>query len=363
MMDGYPSGTERLLREIASMDTGRVSLMEVCGTHTMAIAKSGLKTLLPDNIRLLSGPGCPVCVTPAEVLDAVLELAQRPDIVIATYGDMIRVPGSRKGVTLAALGSRGVRAEVVYSPVDGVEIAAAEPDRQIVFLGAGFETTAPGTAMAVKIADERKIKNFTVFSMLRLVEPALRALIADPVFNVNGFICPGHVATIIGEKGFRFLPDEYGLPAVISGFESEDILVSVYRLMRQIEEGRPGLENEYKRAVMPSGNPAAIAVMNVVFEPDSSLWRGLGQIPDSGLRIKDSFSSFDAQKRFGIEIKPSETRSPCRCGDVIKGQLRPEQCPLFGRACTPEDPEGPCMVSSEGACAAAYRYGDIWTDL
>ena len=345
-----------LLDAIRALELGEVRLMEVCGTHTMAIAKSGIRSMLPENIKLLSGPGCPVCVTPGAVIDAVLELSMRPDVTIATYGDMVRVPGSTPGDNLARRRALGAKIEVVYSPVDAVKIAAARPGEEVVFLGVGFETTAPGTAAAVLTAQEQGVKNFSLFSMLKTVEPALRALIASEGFNVQGFLCPGHVATIIGEEGFRFLPRDYGLPAVISGFEPEDILSSVYLLARQLAEGKPRVQNEYRRAVAKEGNPLARAVMEKCFVPRRDLWRGLGAIEKSGLALRDELAAFDAEKKFGVEYKAAARPTACRCGEVITGRLGPAECPLFGKRCTPEDPVGPCMVSSEGACAAYYKY-------
>lgn len=349
---------EEILRAIAALPLGRVNLMEVCGTHTMAIAKSGIRSLLPENVKLLSGPGCPVCVTPGEVIDAVLALAMDPKIIIASYGDMLRVPGSTPGDSLQRRRALGARVEIVYSPVDAVELAEQNPDKEVVFLGVGFETTAPGTAAAVLTARDRCVRNFSVWSMLKLVEPALRALMALPDFNVQGFLCPGHVATIIGEKGFRFLPEEYGMPAVISGFEAEDILLAVYLLLKQIAEGEPRLQNEYTRAVAPEGNTRAQLAMSTCFEPRTDLWRGLGEIPASGLGLRPVLRYFDAEKRFSVSL-PAARPTACRCGEVITGRLSPAECPLFGRRCTPEDPVGPCMVSSEGACAAAYKYQSI----
>ena len=349
----------RVLDAIRALEIGEVRLMEVCGTHTMAIAKSGIRSMLPENIRLLSGPGCPVCVTPGEVVDAVLELAMRPGVILATYGDMVRVPGSTPGDNLARRRALGAKIEVVYSPVDAVKLAEENPDREIVFLGVGFETTAPGTAAAVLTAKEKGVKNFSLFSMLKTVEPALRALIASEGFNVQGFLCPGHVATIIGEDGFSFLPRDYGLPAVISGFEPEDILLSVWALCRQLAEGKPRVQNEYRRAVAPNGNPLARAVMDKCFSPRRDLWRGLGAIDSSGLGLREEFSDFDAEKKFGVAYGGETKPTACRCGEVITGRLSPAQCPLFSKRCTPEDPVGPCMVSSEGACSAYYKYQSV----
>ena len=350
---------EEILEAIRRLDVGPVKLMEVCGTHTMAIAKAGIKSLLPEQVKLLSGPGCPVCVTPAELIDQVLELSTEPGLILASYGDMLRVPGSRPGDSLLRRRALGARVEIVYSPMDAIEIAKQNPDRQVVFLGVGFETTAPGTAAALLSAREQGVKNFSVWSMLKLVEPALRALMAMEGFDVQGFLCPGHVGTIVGERGFAFLPEEYGMPAVISGFEAEDILLSVYRLLRQIRERRPRVENEYTRAVSKNGNELAQRILREAFEPRADLWRGLGKIEGSGLGLKEELRDYDAQRRFGLTQLPAPKPTACRCGQVITGRLGPEGCPLFGKACTPEDPVGPCMVSSEGACAAAYKYSSV----
>ena len=339
-----------------------IRLMEVCGTHTMAIAKSGIKSLLPKNVSMLSGPGCPVCVTPPGVIDKILALAMLNNVIIATYGDMIRVPGSTPGDHLAYRRAKGAKIHVVYSPVDAVEIAVQNPEKEVVFLGAGFETTAPGTAAAVLTAQEKNIRNFSLFSMLKTVEPALRALIASDGFNVQGFLCPGHVATIIGEKGFAFLPHDYGLPAVIAGFEAEDILLAVYRLLCQIALHEPEIENEYTRAVSREGNLLAQKILAECFEKKPDEWRGLGMIEGSALKLTASLEEFDAEKRFSdilAEVPHACSQLPCRCGDVITGRLTAEQCPLFAKRCVPEDPVGPCMVSSEGACAAAYKYGSF----
>ena len=351
--------SEKLLRAMAELPLGPVRLMEVCGTHTMSIAKAGIKSVLPENVKLLSGPGCPVCVTPAEQIDAVLALAAEPGVILASYGDMLRVPGSRPGDSLLRRRALGARVEIVYSPVDAVEIAARNPDRQVVFLGVGFETTAPGTAAAVLTARERGIRNFSLWSMLKTVEPALRALIEAEGFAVNGFLCPGHVATVLGAEGFAFLPRDYGLPAVIGGFGAEDILLALYLLLRQLADGTPKLQNAYPRAVSAQGNRLAQETMARCFEPCEDSWRGLGRIPASGLRLREELRDFDARERFALSVSSEPAPTACRCGEVICGRLGPEDCPLFGKRCTPEDPVGPCMVSSEGACAAAYKYGQF----
>ena len=322
----------KLLEAIADLPLGETQIMEVCGTHTMAIAEAGIRSLLPKHIRLISGPGCPVCVTPPEDIDAVLDLAMEPDVVLTSYGDMLRVPGSRRGDSLMRRRALGADVRIVYSPVDAVEIAAQEPG---------------------------ELKNFTVLSLLKSVEPALRALMATEDFAVSGFLCPGHVATIIGEAGFRFLPEEYRMPGVISGFETEEILTAVYLLLKQIADGAPKIQNAYTKAVRPEGNILARQMLERAFTLQRANWRGLGEIPQSGFALREELSDYDAAKRFRIHPGKAVLQNGCRCGEVITGKLRPRQCPLFERVCTPEDPVGPCMVSSEGACAAAYKYQEI----
>ena len=289
----FPEVVERL-RALPLPSSG-VRLMEVCGTHTMAIAKAGLRQLLPEGVELLSGPGCPVCVTHQGSIDAFLDLAMEPGITIATYGDMIRVPGSRRGDNLARRRAQGARVQVVYSPVDAVEYAAAHPGEEVVFLGVGFETTAPGTAAAVLTAAESGVRNFSVLSMLKRVEPALRALCAMEDFRIDGFLCPGHVATILGADGFAFLPRELGRAAVVSGFEPEDILRAVYRLLEQIASGEARLENEYRRGVSGEGNLLAQAMLERMLCPRDDEWRGLGLIPESGYGFREEFAPWDAE--------------------------------------------------------------------
>ena len=355
-----PENTQKLLKAIDALvkRTGPIKLMEVCGTHTMAIARTGIKSLLPENIRLLSGPGCPVCVTPAGVIDEVLRLASDPHITLACYGDMLRVPGSRRGDSLWRQKALGAHVLGVYSPLDALNAAKADPDREFLFLGVGFETTAPGTAACILEAARQQIRNFSVLSLLKRTPPALKSLIEAPDFKINGFLCPGHVAAITGSAEFDFLPRDYGLPGVVCGFEAGDLLVSIERLTRMIAQGRPALYNEYVRLVREEGNPAALQGIRQVFEPEDSLWRGLGMVPDSGLAIRRAYRDFDGALRFGIAPKPSAEIPGCCCPQVIRGALSPQQCPLFKTECTPADPVGPCMVSSEGACAAAYKYSD-----
>lgn len=353
----HPEYAAKVLDTIGHMNLPTVRIMEVCGTHTMSIAKAGLKQVLPPNVKLISGPGCPVCVTPAAAMDQVLELACRPDITLATYGDLMKVPGSVRGDDLRRRKAMGADVRVVYSPMDALDIAKSEPDRQVVFLGVGFETTAPGTALAVLEAKERGLNNFSLLSLLKRTPPALHALMARGDTAIDAFLCPGHVATVLGAEAFRFLPEQYGLPAVVAGFETADLLYAVYALLRQIKEGNPHVENEYTRAVRSEGNPAAQAIIEQVLEPRADLWRGLGMIPDSGLALKPEFAAYDTEKRFGLEPVKQDKPTACRCGEVICGLIEPTQCPLFGTACTPDSPTGPCMVSGEGACAAAYHYG------
>ena len=356
-----PQNAAALVRQIARLtDKARpLRIMEVCGTHTMAIAKAGLRGLLAPGVQLLSGPGCPVCVTPAGAIDAVLRLAGQPGVTIASYGDLLRVPGSARGDTLLRRRALGARVLTVYSPIDALEAARADPASEVVFLGVGFETTAPGTAASILAAAEAGVENFSVLSLLKLTEPALRALAASDGFRVDGLLAPGHVAAVTGAEAFAFLPKEYGLPAVVSGFEAGDILYSIWRLAQMHAAGRPALENEYTRLVRPGGNPAARAAAAQVFRPAASVWRGLGEIPASGLAIREAYAPWDAARKF--DLRPGAGAEPpgCRCGAVLRGACAPRDCPLFGAACTPADPVGPCMVSSEGACAAAWKYGDL----
>ena len=353
-----PKNAAALVDAIRGLTAGPrpLRIMEICGTHTMAIAQAGLRSLLAPGVRLMSGPGCPVCVTPAGTIDAVLELSGRPGIVIASYGDLLRVPGTVRGDTLLRRRALDAKVLTVYSPMDALAAARSNPSAEVVFLGVGFETTAPGTAACILAAAEEGISNFSVLCLLKRTEPALRALIEAPDFQVDGFLCPGHVAAITGAEAFSFLPEEYGLPAVVSGFEAGDILYSVWRLAQMHAAGRPALENEYTRLVRSAGNPAARAAMEQVFQPVSSVWRGLGEIPASGLALRPAFAPWDAAKKFGFTPAPEAETPGCRCGAVLRGVCAPQDCPLFGRACTPADPVGPCMVSSEGACAAAWKY-------
>lgn len=345
----------RLAAALGRLTAGRsLTFMEVCGTHTMAISRSGLRQLLPTGVRLVSGPGCPVCVTAMRDLDTVVALARLPQVTLATFGDLVRVPASR--TTLARERAAGADVRVAYSPLDAVDIAAAEPGRQVVFAGIGFETTAPTVAAAVLTALERGVKNFSVLSLHKTMPPPLRALLDAGEIAIDGFILPGHVSVVTGSEPFRFLAEDYGVGGVVTGFEPRDVLAALVTLTAQKE---PAVTIEYTRAVQPEGNAAAQAVMARVFEPCDAAWRGLGVIPGSGLALSEALRAFDAAARFPVD--PGESLEPrgCRCGEVLRGLIDPPECGLFGRRCTPEEPVGACMVSSEGSCAAYYRYRDV----
>jgi len=345
---------ERIRRKVT--EAGRtVRLMEFCGTHTMAIARSGLRGLLRGAVDLVSGPGCPVCVTADWEIDRMLAYCTVPGAIVATYGDLLRVPGSRG--SLARSRAEGADVRVVYSALDAVQMARENPDRPVIFLGVGFETTAPAAALAVKTAREEGLRNFCVHSAHKRTPPAMRALLAEGGLRLDGILCPGHVSTVLGSDAFAFLPAEYGVPAAVAGFEPLDILMAVDHLADAALGRRPAdLWNGYTRWVRPEGNRRAQALLDEVFRPCDARWRGLGQLPESGLRLREAFAPFDAEVRFPAEVDEPHGRPGCRCGDVLRGALSPAGCPLFGRACTPERPVGPCMVSGEGACAAWYRY-------
>ncbi len=341
--------------EIARLATRPVRLMEVCGTHTVAIFKAGIRQLLPPAVELVSGPGCPVCVTPNRYLDTAVAYSRRDDVIIATFGDMLRVPGSSS--SLAAEQARGADIRIVYSPLDGLAIAAAAPQKKVIFLAVGFETTAPTAAATVLAAEQAGLDNFYVLSAHKLVPPALRALLTAGGARVDGFLLPGHVSAIIGEAPYRFLADEFAVPGVIAGFEPLDVLQAVYLLVRQIAAGEAALDNQYRRVVPPDGNPAARAVLDRVYGEADAAWRGIGVIPASGLAVREAYRRFDATAVLPVAVEETRDHPGCRCGEVLRGEVRPAECPLFGKACTPERPVGSCMVSVEGTCAAWYKYG------
>jgi hydrogenase expression/formation protein HypD len=333
----------------------QITVMEVCGTHTVAIARSGLRDLLPEGMTLLSGPGCPVCVTDDLDLDSVMALARQEGITIATFGDMMRVPGTES--SLLQEKSRGADVRVVYSPADALQLAAENPEKEVVFLGVGFETTVPVVAAALEQAVQEGLKNFSIFSVHKLVPPIMRVLLEDPDVKIDAFLNPGHVCAILGTEPFRFISEEYGKPCVVAGFEAVDILEALLMIVRQYREEKPAVEIQYKRAVRPEGNPVAVEFIDKYFTAADASWRGIGRVPESGLVLRDEYQQYDARKRFPVAVKPGKPRKGCSCGEVLKGLKLPYECPLFGKACTPVKPVGPCMVSTEGSCAAYYRYG------
>ena len=351
-----PELARGLLAEIRKLAGGRrFTIMEVCGTHTVAIARSGLRGLLAESVKLVSGPGCPVCVTPQGEIERAVAAAQLAGSTLATFGDMLRVPG-RAG-SLESARSAGADVRVVWSPREALAAAAEQPGRQVIFVGVGFETTIPAFAAAVLEARAREIRNFTVLNSFRLVPPALAAVIAaGPA--VDGFLLPGHVSAILGAEPYELLPRS-GRAGVITGFEPIDLLLGIRMLLAQLAAGRPRIEIAYRRAVRPEGNPEARRLIAEVFEPAPARWRALGELPESGLAFRGAFREFDAAARFGLATPEAGEPDGCRCAQVLLGRIGPEECPLFGDACTPEDPVGPCMVSSEGCCAAHYRYGPV----
>ncbi len=332
-----------------------VNLMEVCGTHTMAIGSFGLRSALHPRLRLRSGPGCPVCVTTQSEIDRAIRLAFFKGVTVVTFGDMMRVPGAAG--SLAEAQAEGADVRVVYSPRDGLEMAQQAPGQEFVFLGVGFETTAPAVAATVVEAKARRVKNFSVLPMFKLIPPALAVIASSRRINVDGFILPGHVSTIIGARPYRFLVTRYRLPCCITGFEAGDILAGIFILLEQIARGVPAVAIQYRRSVRQEGNPMAKRLMARVFKKVDAEWRGIGRIRASGLRFKKGYESFDASRRFGLPVLKGKGKpSACRCGEVMLGLILPPECRLFGRSCTPAQPVGPCMVSSEGACAAYYKY-------
>ena len=342
------------LKEIKRLAEAPYTIMEVCGTHTVAISKNALRELLPETIRLISGPGCPVCVTDNSDIDRYLALAARPNVLTATFGDMIRVPGTEKNLQI--LRAEGSDVRVVYSTQDALDLARQNPTKEVVFLGVGFETTIPTVAVSIVTARQEKIKNYSVLSMHKIVPPVLKLLAEDKELMVDAFLDPGHVCAIIGTSPIEFMAKTYGKPGAVTGFEALDILEGILMLLRQRAEGRSEIEIQYKRVAKPEGNPYAQRVIEQVFEPIDASWRGIGLIPKSGLGIREEFSAWDAAKKFSLPVFHSEETPGCRCGEVLKGLIYPTQCPLFAKRCTPLKPVGPCMVSSEGSCAAYYRY-------
>jgi hydrogenase expression/formation protein HypD len=348
------SKAQRIMDAACEKAGRRINVMEVCGTHTVAIFRNGIKSTLNPRLRLISGPGCPVCVTGASYIDTILKLAERPEVLIATYGDMMRVPG--RGSSLEMARSKGRNVAIVLSAMDAVALAQSRPDQTVVFAAVGFETTTPATTVAVKEARSLGLKNFTVYSAHKLVVPAMEALLGSRNTNIDAFLCPGHVSAIIGSDAYKPVVSKYGRPCVVAGFEPIQIIEGLAEICRLLAEGKPEVTSLYSAAVTPGGNKAAMALMEKYLEPADGYWRGVGLIPASALVLRDEYRDFDALKRFGITEVHSEERTPCRCGEVLCGLIDPPDCALFGKDCTPDHPVGPCMVSSEGSCAAWYKY-------
>lgn len=350
-----PKVARGLISRIAETATRRWVLMEVCGGQTHTIVKQGLDELLENAVEMIHGPGCPVCVTPLEQIDKALHLASRPDVIFTSFGDMLRVPGSE--CDLLQVRARGGQVRVVYSPLDALELAQRNPDRQVVFFAVGFETTAPANAMAVWRAKELGIRNFSVLVSHVTVPPAMVALLESPDNRVQGFLAAGHVCTIMGWSEYEPIAAKYRVPIIVTGFEPVDILEGIYLAVRQLEEGRHEVENQYVRSVRREGTVPARNLVEQVFQLVDRKWRGIGEIPRSGLGLRAEYADFDAEIRFGLGAIEQEESTECRAGDVLRGVLKPVQCPAFGTICTPEHPLGAPMVSSEGACAAYYNYG------
>lgn len=355
-----PALAKSLVERIRKTATRRWVMMEVCGGQTHTIVKQGINDLLGDAVEMIHGPGCPVCVTPLEQIDKALVLAARPDVIFTSFGDMLRVPGS--DCDLQQVRARGGQVRVVYSPLDALDLARANPDKQVVFFAVGFETTAPANAMAVWRARELGVGNFSILVSHVTVPPAMTAILDAPDNRVQGFLAAGHVCTIMGWTEYEPLAAKYRVPIVVTGFEPLDILEGIWMVVNQLEEGRHEVENQYVRAVRRDGAPAARDTVQRVFQLVDRRWRGIGMIPRSGLGLREEFADFDAEMRFGLGDIHVEEPAECRAGDVLRGQLKPYQCPAFGTRCTPENPLGAPMVSSEGACAAYYNYGRYRAD-
>lgn len=331
-----------------------LNLMEVCGTHTVAIFKHGIRSVLPEGLKLLSGPGCPVCVTSVMDVDKAIALALLDNVILTTFGDMMRVPGGK--MNLSAAKAEGADVRIVYSPLDCLRIARDNKDKKIVFFAAGFETTAPSVAGTIYEAERQGVDNFLVFSVHKVVPPALDALLQSDEVKIDGFILPGHVSTIIGSRPYEFIAEKYSKPCVVTGFDAPDILAGIAMLLRQTDEGRAAVEIQYASAVTRDGNKKAVEFINEYFEPCDSYWRGIGNLSGTGLRLKGKWKHRDAETIFSIDVPEHPEPKGCQCGLVLRGIKMPSECPLFGRACTPERPVGACMVSTEGSCAAYYKY-------
>ena len=356
-LDEYRAGNlvKPLVEELKRTVSKPIRVMEVCGSHTMAIFRNGLRSILPDGMELVSGPGCPVCVTSASHMDAFIAMADHPGVRVTIFGDLFRVPGTH--TSLAEASSRGAQVDIVYSPMDALELAIQNPDQLVVFLGVGFETTTPGIAATILAAKTRNVENFVVFSTQKTMPAPMEALLSDPELKIDGLLCPGHVSSIIGAGAWLPMAVKYRLACVVGGFETADLLKSLILLARQVGNNDIKVENAYTRAVSWEGNLRAQKMVEEIFEPADMDWRGLGRIPASGLKIREKYSAFDAEVRLDITLPQAEEPKGCMCGNILKGMNNPKECPLFDTRCTPANPIGPCMVSSEGTCAAFYKYG------
>lgn len=346
--------SKKLVEKLNNISNEKINIMEVCGTHTMAIFRYGIRYILPPNINLISGPGCPVCVTPQSYIDTALTLSEKGDVIIATFGDMMKVPG-KKG-SLSVKKAEGADIRIVYSPMDCLQMASQNPLKKIVFLSVGFETTAPMAAITIMEAKKSNITNLFFFTAHKIVPPAMEALVQDEDLKIDGFLLPGHVCAITGTKPYQFLSSDYKIPGVVTGFEPIDILQGLNTLVSLIDKRNYRIENEYKRIVKTEGNPIALEYINSVFNIVDSSWRGIGIICESGLEFNSKYEDFDALKHFKINYEEYDGSPGCKCGEILKGKIKPTDCPLFKKLCTPENPIGSCMVSSEGTCAAYYRY-------
>jgi hydrogenase expression/formation protein HypD len=350
-----PELAKKLLERIHQRSKKQIKLMEFCGGHTVAIFKHGLRQLLPSTIEMLSGPGCPVCVTASDDLDKAIALGKIPNVIIASFGDMVRVPGSSSSLQQAK--AEGADVRIVYSTQDALVITRENPTKAVVFIGIGFETTAPTVAASILQAEQEKLKNYCVLSLHKTCPPIMKAILDLGEVKINGIIYPGHVSAIIGSRPYQFIAEDYHIAGAVAGFEPVDILLAVDRLVEQIESGQPRVEIAYQRGVKAEGNLPALRLMESVFEVGEANWRGIGIVPGSGLNIREKYAQFDAEKNFDIKPGPSHEPKGCICGAVLRGVSTPNDCKLFRNTCTPEHPVGPCMVSSEGSCATYYQYG------
>ncbi|WP_099187150.1 hydrogenase formation protein HypD [Tepidibacter mesophilus] len=350
-----PKLAKKMLYSISDKLERDISIMEVCGTHTMSILKNGIRDLLPRNINLISGPGCPVCVTAQSYIDTAIELCKRDDVIITTFGDMIKVPGTYSSLKIEKALGRDIR--LVMSPLDCHEIAKQNPKKEVVFLGIGFETTAPIIALSIYKAKNENINNFSVLQSIKTMPNAIKKIVIDKQVNIDGFLCPGHVSAIVGVKPFEFLAKEYGLPAVIAGFEYCDIISAIYFLVEMINREKYEVKNIYNRIVKYEGNKKAVSIIDEVFTNSDSIWRGLGNIKNTGVELKEKYKIYDAKSKLNIKTVHNDIHKDCLCGQILKGIKKPTQCKLFSKVCNPSNPIGACMISQEGTCNAYYNYG------